>query len=237
MNHGLLPLVFDEPVAVIGDIHGRADLLAALLEKLGSMTVISVGDVVDRGMQVRECIDLLIARGAIGVKGNHEEWVCEWLFGDGFDRFALHPGMGGAATLQSYGVYDRDQRSINAGSSRVPEEHRRWFLGLHDAIDLTVRGRRYFVCHTAPSRSDIDEDEPEDDFRTMVLTQPQTLRWGSYTMDSVPNCGRPVVAGHMSREEPEANSRVIAIDTGCATVPGGYLTAVILPEKRFISVR
>ena len=90
------------PVAVIGDIHGRADLLARLLAQLGEMPVFVVGDVCDRGPDTREVIEQLVARGARGVRGNHEDWLCQFVDGRGFDSVALNAMFGGAATLRSY---------------------------------------------------------------------------------------------------------------------------------------
>lgn len=90
------------PVAVIGDIHGRRDLLDALLARLGDMPIICVGDVCDRGPDTRGVLDRLIERRALGVFGNHDLWLAAWASGEGFDRLAL--GIGGAATLASYGV-------------------------------------------------------------------------------------------------------------------------------------
>lgn len=72
---------------IIGDIHGHADALEALLLKLGyepygdvyrhsSHKVIFLGDFIDRGHQQREVIQLvkpMIEQGsAFGVMGNHE---------------------------------------------------------------------------------------------------------------------------------------------------------------------
>jgi len=72
---------------VIGDIHGHADTLRALLARLGyaesggvfqhpSRRVLFVGDFVDRGPKIRETLQLVRAMienaGALAVLGNHE---------------------------------------------------------------------------------------------------------------------------------------------------------------------
>lgn len=44
-------VIVDGPVAVIGDIHGRFDVLKKLLGKLGKMPLFFVGDLIDRGPQ------------------------------------------------------------------------------------------------------------------------------------------------------------------------------------------
>src|SRR6266550_4021242 len=72
---------------IIGDIHGHADTLRALLEKLGyaehdgayrhpERTVIFMGDFIDRGPKIREVLQIVRAMMDAGtaraVMGNHE---------------------------------------------------------------------------------------------------------------------------------------------------------------------
>jgi hypothetical protein len=64
MGVGLPAASFEGPVAVVGDIHGSIDLLRQLLARLGSMPVVVVGDLCDRGRDTPAVLDLLIARGA-----------------------------------------------------------------------------------------------------------------------------------------------------------------------------
>src|SRR5713226_906045 len=79
-------------VYAVGDVHGRADLLAQLLSEIDAdleahpapraMHVL-LGDYVDRGPDSRGVLDLLIARSQrhemIFLKGNHEVLVEEFL--------------------------------------------------------------------------------------------------------------------------------------------------------------
>ena len=154
--------VFDQPVAVIGDVHGCADLLAQLLHQLGDLTVIVVVDVGDRGPDTRGVIDQLVARNAIGVVGNHDVWLRAWARREGFDTFALRPIMGGRATLDSYGVVGTTPREIEAEAWRVPAAHREWLDRLVVAVDLEVCGTKYWVVH-APFKLRPDEElVPED---------------------------------------------------------------------------
>ena len=72
---------------LIGDIHGHADCLVNLLEKLGykksgdvfhhsSRQVIFLGDFIDRGPKIREVLSIaknMVDKGtALAVMGNHE---------------------------------------------------------------------------------------------------------------------------------------------------------------------
>ena len=148
---------------MIGDIHGRADLLERLLAQLGDMPIIVVGDVCDRGPNTRGVVDLLISRGAIGVFGNHDIWFAAWAAGEGFDTLAL--GIGGTATLASYGVAVADAPS--QGDS-VPADHRDWLLALSVAIDQTVGTTRWWVVHAGI---------PSDTRSTELLSPRWSRRW------------------------------------------------------------
>lgn len=74
-------------IDLIGDIHGHADQLEALLQKLGytktngayahpEHTVLFVGDYIDRGPKIRETLEIVKAMvdsgNAIALMGNHE---------------------------------------------------------------------------------------------------------------------------------------------------------------------
>lgn len=60
---------------LIGDIHGCADELEALLARTYAAgdRVISLGDILDRGPDVRRSLDLLYQVRAEGILGNHED--------------------------------------------------------------------------------------------------------------------------------------------------------------------
>ena len=85
LDHPSLPQ--GQLVYAVGDIHGRADLLAALLAKItsdvarregaGRRTLVFLGDYIDRGPDSKEVVDLLLTGLPGGfdahfLKGNHE---------------------------------------------------------------------------------------------------------------------------------------------------------------------
>lgn len=225
--------VCDRPVAVVGDIHGCADLLAELLVQLGDIPVIVVGDVGDRGPDTRGVIDQLVARDATGVLGNHDEWLRTWARRGGFDSFALNPLFGGCATLDSYGVHGKAPREIEAEAWRVPSAHREWLDRLAVAIDLQVCGEKFWVVHAPFSEF---EGPPEMLVPGLAERDPARLIWGNSTPENMPPLDRPVIVGHVPRAEPLDSGHVIALDTGAGTLDGGRLTAVLLPERRFVTV-
>jgi serine/threonine protein phosphatase 1 len=237
MNPTVLKVRHPGPVAVIGDLHGRADLLHALLDALGDLPLVVVGDVCDRGDDTRGVIERLVDRGAVGVLGNHDEWLAAWANGEGFDRLALSPMMSGDATLRSYGVEGRSTAEIESQRWRVPEPHRRWLAGLAVAIDLEAQGARYWVVHAGIPASADGTLPPDRLVPTYAEQHRATLLWSAHGPERTATTDRTVVMGHCPRTTPVDLGHVIAVDTGCGTLPTGALTAVVLPERRFVTVR
>ena len=108
---------------VIGDIHGRSDLLDRMAGEIANdltarpiaaSLVVTVGDYVDRGPDSRGVIERLLRNPfptrLIALKGNHEVLL---------EGFLLNPDvaghwrrLGGLETLQSYGVPVDDEDRI-----------------------------------------------------------------------------------------------------------------------------
>lgn len=139
----------------IGDIHGHLDLLLtaqALVqrdrEKTGddSAPLVHVGDLVDRGPQSPAVIDHLMAGQRQGqpwvvLKGNHDRMFVHFLDDPaGHDPGLrtlyswLHPRIGGAQTLEAYGIASPADRPVSAvhadAKAAVPQAHRNFLNGL-----------------------------------------------------------------------------------------------------------
>ena len=63
-----------------------------------------------------------------------------------------------------------------------------------------------------------------------------SLMWDRIDPEEMLPVDRPVVMGHTPRQRPYVSDSVMAIDTGAGTTSWGRLTAVILPERRFLSI-
>src|SRR5262245_58246186 len=108
-----------ERTIAIGDIHGCSLALDAILHAVVPRpedVIVTLGDYINRGSDTRGVLEILIALAErcrlFPLLGNHEQKLLE-------ARAGLHPttwlGMGGTATLDSYG------RGRNL--SLIPEEH------------------------------------------------------------------------------------------------------------------
>lgn len=230
------------PVAVIGDIHGRADLLRALVARLDAlhperrMPLVVVGDVCDRGPDTRGVIDLLCARGAVGVRGNHEEWLCRFAAGDGFDPAVLSRFFGGRQTLDAYGIDATTAAGIEAQHDRIPLAHRVWLAALPVALRLMVDDRPFWVVHAGVGADLAASIDPVGRMRAIAHDDPVELLWVARRPDEMDVLDGPIIYGHTPRRAPVDAGHAIGIDTGAGVWPDGALTAVLLPTRRFVTV-
>ncbi len=229
---------FDQPVAVIGDIHGAIRHLEALLRQLpADIPILFSGDLCDRGPDTRAVLDLLLSRRATGVRGNHDEWFDDWASGRGFDRFALSMAMGGEFTLASYGVEGRTAHAIESQRERVPLAHRQFIESLPVAMDLDVMGEQYWLVHAGvPLTESLRGVSRHDVVHHLARTHRAALLWPHTSPEDVLPLDRTIVMGHMPQRRPVDLGHVIALDTGCSTTRPNQLSAVILPERRFVTV-
>ena len=227
-------------VYAIGDIHGRVDLLAQLHERLREdasasrserRCVVYLGDYVDRGLQSREVIDLLLDAPLEGFEsvhlmGNHEDFMLRFL-----DEPKVGPGWfanGGGATLYSYGVRMPPRGTDLARLSDLGEQLRANLPARH--LDFLKRLKRwhvegdYYFVHAGIRPGVALEEQREEDIlwiRELFLDDP-----GEH--------GKMVVHGHTITQAPEMRPNRIGIDTGAYAT--GVLTALVLEgsERRIL---
>lgn len=220
----LAPIAPDLPIAVIGDVHGCAALLERLLGKLpAGWPVLCVGDVIDRGENSRETIEMLLARPEITViRGNHEDMLLEFLknpieHGRSWLRF------GGLQTLASYGIggvtlNSRGPRLVEAAdalSDAIGPAALQW---LADMPLLRWTGN-VVVVHAG---ADPDVSMEDQEQRSFV--------WGHPEFENRRRAdGLWVVHGHTIVAEPFAAEGRIAVDTG-AYATGRLTAGLISPD-------
>lgn len=220
-------------VYAIGDIHGRADLLTAMMtmirtdiqtRRVRRPLIVFLGDYIDRGPQSAEVIDQLTAIAQSDalesrfLMGNHEEVLLRILKGDGA---LLHDWLrfGGRECLASYGLDGDALAKLGAMEmaarmkDAIPRRHRQ-FLG--ELID-TVRVGDYLFVH-AGLRPNL----------ALEAQSQQDLRWirSPFLEDETADHGYMVVHGHSMRPEVDRRANRIGIDTGA--YQSGRLTALVL---------
>lgn len=235
------------PFDIIGDVHGCADELELLLERLGyeyyrngddgpkayghplDRKAVFVGDLVDRGPRVLDTIQIVRAMvehgSALCVPGNHDMKLLKKL--NGRDVQVTH---GLAQTL--------------AEIDALPDETRPAFTkSLAQFLDGLVShyvldGGKLVVAHAGMKAEMQGRGSGKvRDFALYGETTGETDEFGlpvRHNWAADYRGAATVVYGHTPVPEPEWLNRTVNIDTGC--VFGGKLTALRYPEREFVSV-
>lgn len=233
MDHPSLPQ--GQLLYAIGDIHGRSDLLATLLNDIEIDSVRSgegtrralvfLGDYVDRGPDSKGVVEMLLTALPQGfdahfLKGNHEALLVDFLdTPSGLDAWLAN---GAATTFASYGVDiaalvraraspDTWRRALLAG---MPDAHRRFF----EHLELAVSYGDYLFVHAGVRPGvPLDAQDPHD----LIWIRGEFLRSGA-------DFGKVVVHGHTPLPKPEMRHNRIGIDTGAVFT--NKLTALRLED-------
>lgn len=222
---------------VVGDVHGRLDLLDRLLGSIQTdlerrpakkSVLVFVGDLIDRGPDSAGVIERLSSYDRPGVRpvfllGNHEEVLLRILDGD-VSLVLDWLSFGGAQCLASYGLDPAPLRELEPSAAlaairdAVPAAHSRFLQGFAD----TFRFGDYLIVH-AGIRPGIE-----------LSQQLQSdLRWIRHPfLGDDSDHGFVVVHGHTISDEVEIRDNRIGIDTGAYS--SGVLTALAIEgEKRW----
>ncbi|WP_024512517.1 metallophosphoesterase family protein [Bradyrhizobium sp. ARR65] len=225
-----LTLTDDIRIYVIGDIHGRSDLLDKIADLIkqdladrpaAEALTVTLGDYVDRGPDSRGVLDRLTRNAFptpyVPLKGNHEEML---------QLFLMDPEIGadwrrwgGLETIQSYGVAVSTlmvgrgiEEASRAFRAAVPDEH----VAFLSSLKLSISAGRYFLCH-AGVRPGIPLDQQ----------RPTDLLWiRDEFLSSKINFGKIIIHGHSPVEEPEILPNRINLDTGAFA--SGRLSCLVL---------
>ncbi|NUQ62181.1 MAG: serine/threonine protein phosphatase [Pirellulales bacterium] len=203
-------------IIAIGDIHGYSKSLAALIEAIDPQpadTLVPLGDYVDRGMDTKGVIELLIQLAGRcrlrPILGNHDEMVLA--IRSGLDEAFLDwLSFGGTTTLYSYGcLHPRE----------IPEDH----IAFLESCLPYFETERHFFTHAG-----YVPDFPLD------LQPPEVLRWVSLR-DGPPEphvSGKTAIVGHTAQKDREILDlgHVVCIDTHI--YGGGWLTAMDVESRR-----
>jgi len=232
------------PFDIIGDVHGCADELQALLAKLGyrvawsgdgertvavtppvGRKAIFVGDLVDRGPNSPDVLRIAMSMTAAGtayvVQGNHDRKFERWLAGR---NVKIAHGL--QATINQIDAEDRGFREAAA----------KFLDGLRSHV--WVDGGRLAVAHAGLKEEMIGRGSGAvREFALFGETTGEIDEFGlPVRADWAANYRGPttVVYGHTPVVRADWVNNTICIDTGC--VFGGKLTALRWPEKELVDV-
>lgn len=227
---------------VIGDVHGRLDLLERLLADInvdlaaqpsGKTLLVFLGDLIDRGPQSAQVIERLRSHRSPDLKtvfllGNHEEVLLRILDGDAA-LITQWRCFGGAECLKSYGVDPDeiaqldDQAALEAVRTAIPKEHSDFIASFVD----TCRFGDFLFVHAGIRPGVALDEQAQSDLRW--IREPFLLD------DSDHGC--VVVHGHTISEEVQERSNRIGIDTGAYRTD--VLTALVIDgeKRRYLQTR
>lgn len=244
------PEVVGDPPAVpdgtrvyaVGDIHGSAHLLDALMDRIcvdaevrpgpERNLLVFLGDYVDRGLESPRVIETLIEGPPPGFEqvclmGNHEEAMISFL--EDIKVGSMWLRNGGGETLLSYGaslpsgmssVNDRLEAARRSLREKLPASHRAFLTSLPL---FHVEGDYLFVHAGVRPKVTLADQHRND------------LLWiREEFLNSKADLGHMVVHGHTIQREPDIRANRIGIDTGAYAT--GILTCLVLEgtERRFL---
>jgi serine/threonine protein phosphatase 1 len=225
---GGLRLEDDEPLVIVGDVHGEVDRLRKAFEDLGSLDrrIVFVGDYINRGPHSRAAMEVLVAyKRELGdslvlLRGNHEVALLQTLATGDTTELLRHRG---ASTIKSY-VGEVSGDVLEHFVANFPETHYRLLLEMPNFAENSS----VLISHVGynPSRpaSRSEEDVTTGHWPCLLTDEP------------APSAPRgSVVFGHYAQYsgEPFVRGPLVALDTACGTIAGNPLSAVLLPERNF----
>jgi predicted phosphodiesterase len=124
-----MDISFSDPIAVIADIHGNSDALAAVLadiDALGITQIVNLGDHFSGPLAAAETAQMIASRPIISIRANHDRYLIEQV------PAAMAP-------------------SDRAAFDQLSPAHLNWVRALPPTFEI---GAEIFICHGTP-----DSDE------------------------------------------------------------------------------
>lgn len=193
----------------VGDIHGCYNLLLNRLNEIGfdfeNDLLVAVGDLVDRGTQNIECIELLSKPWFTSVRGNHEDLCIGGLHNESYKR--CHVANGGEWFYMLDG-----QAMYNIAKT---------FAGLPVVLEVNHNGKKFGFVHGHIEQNNWDEFKETFTQEPTAFRDPSELAmWGrerlndensQYTHVSGIDA---VIMGHTVTQKPCKRDNCYWIDTG-----------------------
>lgn len=207
----------------VGDIHGCYNLLMTRLKEIGfdfeNDLLVAVGDLVDRGTQNIECIELLSKPWFTSVRGNHEDLCIGGLHNESYKR--CHVANGGEWFYMLDG-----QAMYNIAKA---------FAELLVVLEINHSGKKYGFVHGHIEQNNWDEFKETFTQEPTAFRDPSELAmWGRDRLnDDNPQYTHvsgidAVIMGHTVTQKPCKRDNCYWIDTGA--VHWGTMTILDLSK-------
>ncbi|EPK4134934.1 metallophosphoesterase [Klebsiella pneumoniae] len=200
---------------VVGDLHGCYTNLMNRLDAVGfdpaQDLLVSVGDLIDRGTENVECLDLINQPWFRAVRGNHEQMMLDAIAA-GYGGKEIHWRQNGGSW---YYFLDPEQEIL--AKSLIPK-----VAALPLIIEVMIEGKRVVICHA---------DYPHNEYAYGRPVDAEQVIWNrervSAAQDGIvsPIAGADLfIFGHTPARQPLKYANQMYIDTGAVFC--GRLTLV-----------
>lgn len=219
---------------IVGDVHGCATELEALLDQLAFSSgdqLVFVGDLVARGPNSLGVLDIARSTGATIVRGNHEQKLLDWL------------------ARRERWIRGKEEPSPSKKAEKIGKMHRTvarslrpidWTLLQTSVHSLELPEHDILVVHAGvdPTVKKLSRQRPETLLRIRTVIDNESgkkrgkrhVLWGSL-YEGPPH----IVFGHNAAPGLQLHRWATGLDTGC--VYGGRLTALVLAPGQKIPRR
>ena len=193
----------------VGDIHGCYNLLMSRLKEIGfdfeNDLLVAVGDLVDRGTQNIQCIELLSKPWFTSVRGNHEDLCISGLHNESYKR--CHVANGGEWFYMLDG-----QAMYNIAKT---------FAELPVVLEINHNGKKFGFVHGHIEQNNWDEFKETFTQEPTAFRDPSELAmWGRERLNEENQQYAhvsgvdAVIMGHTVTQKPCKRDNCYWIDTG-----------------------
>lgn len=193
----------------VGDIHGCYNLLMTRLKEIGfdfeNDLLVAVGDLVDRGTQNIQCVELLSKPWFTSVRGNHEDLCIGGLHDEAYKRCHISNGGEWFYMLDGQAMYNIAKT----------------FAELPVVLEISHNGKKFGFVHGHIEQNNWDEFKETFTQEQTVFRDPSELAmWGRERLDEEKKQYThvtevdAVIMGHTVTQKPCKRDNCYWIDTG-----------------------
>lgn len=210
----------NDRVFVVGDIHGEITMLNEKLIEIGFDkdldTLISVGDLIDRGEDSLACLSLIQEHWFKSVRGNHEDLMINSVINNSENHIACWLQNGGSW----YFNLNEEDRMYAKDLAKIAESE------LPYVIELNYKGKKFVICHADFPSGEYDGEIKDEDLFHIVWSRDRINKIMKNNISEPINGADMFIFGHTPLKNPLQVDNCMWIDTGA--VFGKKLTVIEL---------
>lgn len=232
----MIEIELNEPIWIIGDVHGEYHLLMELILKLPKDAKICfVGDLIDRGNKSKEVIKFIRDNNHYAVKGNHEEMMEDSVKMNSYYGWFENGGLNAVRSyidipreIYEKGFYKNEEFNKIIHSSKELINDIEWIKELPYIIKFKIEKEKpLYVSHSGLKLFDTDKEIITENKESDIIWN----RLKQKEVDFAIN-----IHGHtpIAKEGANISKSQINVDTGACFGSGhkglGHLTAINYPS-------